>query len=806
MRRKVLLSLGVVAALVALALLALWLAIRASLAGLEGTETVPGLSAAVTVERDALGVPVIRGQTRLDVARATGYVHAQERFFQMDLMRRASAGELAALVGPAVLEPDRRARRHRFRDVARRVLAAARPDERALLDAYADGVNAGLAALGARPFEYLLLRQAPRAWQAEDSVLTLLAMWMDLQGGGLREEQQLDLLQASLPASVSAFIISRDPAYDAALDDSVSVAAALPTASEYDLRRLDPALFEARPTPAPARSASLAPPWLVDELLADPAEMPGSNNWALAGTHTANGSALVANDMHLGLSVPNTWFRARLVVAGARIDVTGVTLPGVPGVIAGSNGHIAWGFTNSYGDYQDLVVLEPADAKDSYRTPQGPRTIERVAETIEVAGGKPEQLVVEQTIWGPVVGEDARGRKLALAWTAHRPEAINLHSLELESAQDVAGALRIAAVAGIPAQNLVVGDRAGDIAWTVIGQLPLRSAYDARLPSSWSAPGSGWAGWVTPAQHPGLLNPAGGRAWTANARAVGGEMLALIGDGGYDYGARSRQIRDRLATLQGVGPRDFLALHLDDRALYITGWRDRMLAVLDDAAVAGNSRRGEARELLRGWSAHAAVDDAGFLLAQRFHDAVTDRAFDMLTAEVRARWPDFRWRKPAPFAFAAARLVDERPLHLLDPRYADWRDWLLAAADAAIATAGEGCATLADCTWGRANTTRIQHPLSRAVPALGGWLDMPAHALPGSTRTPRVQGPSFGASERFAVSPGHETEGYFHMPGGQSGHPLSPFYRAGHEAWERGDPTPFLPGPAVHTLELRPAG
>jgi penicillin amidase len=212
----------------------------------------------------------------------------------------------------------------------------------------------------------------------------------------------------------------------------------------------------------------------------------------------------------------------------------------------------------------------------------------------------------------------------------------------------------------------------------------------------------------------------------------------------------------------------------------------------------------EALELVRASPGRAAVDDAGYRIVREFERTVTDRAFDMLTVEARSRWPEFRWRVPARFTDVAWRLVEERPAHLLDPRYEGWDAWLHAAAEAAIDASRDGCARLAECTWGRANTTRMQHPLSMALPWLAPLLDMPAAEMPGDWSMPRVQSPVFGASERFAVEPGREEQGYFHMPGGQSGHPLSPWYRAGHEAWVRGEPTPFLPGPAEHALALLP--
>jgi penicillin amidase len=198
----------------------------------------------------------------------------------------------------------------------------------------------------------------------------------------------------------------------------------------------------------------------------------GSNNW-IAGTRTADGRALIANDMHLRLRVPNTWYRARLIVSRERLDVSGVTLPGVPAVVAGSNGHVAWGFTNSYGDFQDLVALESVPgAPDKYLTADGPRAFELDEETLQVAGAPAERLVVKRTQWGPVIGRDGSGRELALAWTAHRDGATDMAVLQLEGARDLDAAAAIMGGAGMPAQNVMLADEHGRIGRVLSGRLP----------------------------------------------------------------------------------------------------------------------------------------------------------------------------------------------------------------------------------------------------------------------------------------------------------------------------------------------
>lgn len=781
--------------LLALALLAAWLALRASLPQLDGEAVLAGLSATVTVERDALGVPVIRGATREDVARATGFVHAQDRFFQMDLLRRTGAGELSALLGPALLDTDRRIRVHQFRRRSTAALASLAAGDRTLFEAYAQGVNAALARQRARPFEYFLLRQEPQPWRPEDSLLVVFAMWIDLQGLEARHEQRRGRLAAVLPAALYRFLTEPDPSWEAPLDGTRLPEPPMPTADEYDLRTLDRTWFEqadGNATEGPRAAASVE---------REPDVMLGSNNWAVAGARTADGGALLANDMHLGLNVPNIWYRARLVVESGGLDITGVSLPGGPVIVAGSNGRVAWGFTNSYGDFQDLVVLMPGpDGKDSYLTADGPRIIEQEAESIEVADGEPEELVVRRTLWGPVVGDDGAGHELALVWTAHREGANDLNLMKLETARDLDEAAAIIGGAGMPAQNVMIADSSGRIGWVLSGRLPRRHGFEAARPTAWHENGAGWDGWIPAEQSPRLLDPPQGYAWSANARVAGGAAFAAIGDGDYAPAARARQIRDRLAQTDRATLADLLAIQTDDRADYVAHWQPLLHAALTRAGET------EAASLVAGWSGRAAVDDAGYRLLREFERRVADRAFTMLTVEARARWPDFRWRTPQRFTEVAWRLVRERPPNLLDPRFADWDAWLADVARQVAHDLPETCTALASCDWGSVNRARIRHPISEGVPLLGRFLDMPADSLPGDWSTPRVQSPSFGASERFGVSPGREAQGYFHMPGGQSGHPLSPFYRAGHEAWVKGEATPFLPGVPEHRLTLHPGG
>jgi len=784
----------------------LYAALRGSLPQLDGTATLAGLGAAVEVERDASGVPTIRGRSRLDVARATGFIHAQDRFFQMDLLRRAAAGELAALLGPSALDLDHAHRTHRFRNRAGQALAAAPPEDRALIAAYAAGVNAGVEALVASPFEYWLLRTAPEPWQAEDTFLAVYAMYLDLQGRQWSRESTRGILHERLPPPLAAFLDPPGTEWDAPLQGGPLPAPPPPGPEVFDLRKQQPvATILATPDAVPAPLLAL---WPTTAEPSDPSETTaGSNNWAVAGRLTAHGGAMLANDMHLALRVPTIWYRAALAFPdeqGAMRQVQGVMLPGAPAIVAGSNGHIAWGYTNSQGDWADLAILQPTADGAAYQTPDGPKPFERIREPLAVKGGSAEALEILETVWGPVIDRDDQGRPRALRWVAHDLRAVNLGLLDLEWAETLDAALDIVHRAGAPAQNVLLAGADGRIAWTISGPIPRRFGHDGRLPSVWADGRRGWSGWLEPADYPRIVDPPSGRLWTANNRVVDGDWLVSLGDGDYDLGARARQIRDRLLERERFDERDFLALQLDDRALFLERWRQLLLETLAPAARA-DPRRDEMRRLVEHWGGRAAVDSAGYRLVREFRGDVRDRVFGPLLAACRQADPRFDYLSLRQYEGPLWQLVSQRPRHLLDPAYPDWPALLLAAADAVRERLTADGRPLAAHTWGDYNRTRIQHLFGRALPWLSAWLDRPVLSLPGDAYMPRIQASGSGASERLAVSPGRETSGILHLPGGQSGHPLSPFYQAGFEAWANGEPSPLTPGPTRHRLELRPA-
>ena len=779
--------LGGLLLLVLIVALSLWLTLRASLATLDGDRAVPGLGAPVELQRDARGYLTITAETRLDAARALGFVHAQERFFQMDLMRRNAAGELSALVGEKALPLDQLRRVHRFRHRAAAAIAALPPAERDLGDAYAAGVNAGLAALSARPPEYLLLRQAPQPWSAVDSILVAYGMYLDLQSAQGRDDIAMGRLKQAVPADWYAFLTQHSAHWSAAMDDSRVAAVPLP----------------AGPLPDWLRSTQVA---CSDCQLQDARDL-GSNNWAVAAKHTADGRAILADDMHLGLRVPGTWFKARLKwkAAGRNVDVAGVTLPGAPLVVAGSNGHVAWGFTNTTSDWADVITLQLNPAGTHYRSAGVDKPLQRTVEKIEISGQPAVDFEVLDSEWGPVMPQKApAGQAYALRWVAHDVEGMNLRLMQMESAANVDEALRLAVGAGMPAQNLMVADAGGRIGWTVIGAMPRRvGGLDMDVPQDWSDGAARWQGWLGVDEQPRIVDPADGRLWTANARMVGGAALQVLGNGGYDLGARAMQIRDDLRAQDRFDEAALHAIQLDHRALFLQPWRQLLLdRVLTPDFVARNSLAEYRAEVDK--SADAARPDAiGYLLVRAFREQALQSIFTPLAGRLEAEGLKLRDLKMVPETPGWALVQASRP-DTLPSGFRAWPDLLEAAVltsrDALVKRHGR----LSAATWGADNAATIKHPLSAALPPLAAWLDMAPTPMAGDSHLPRVYNHGHGQSERMVVSPGHEEQGILVIPGGQSGHPMSPFYRADHAAWLAGERLPFLPGETTHRLALRP--
>ncbi|MGH1373230.1 MAG: penicillin acylase family protein [Cellvibrionaceae bacterium] len=780
---------GVVLTLIGLAVVLAWsvTTLQFSLAKTDGELELLGLDHPVIIERDDQGIPTLISDDRLSVAYGLGFVHAQERFFQMDLLRRNSAGELSELVGEATLEHDQAIRRHRLRYRAERNLQQLPESQLELLHAYARGANAGLANLDSKPFEYHLLGTEPQTWQAADSLLVLFSMYMTLQDESGETEYNQNLMAEVLPKDLYDFL--------------------QPLGGKWDA----PLLGESyRPAPIPVSGIdqlTLSSDSLVYQPLLESDDYAiGSNNWAVGGALTQHGSAIVADDMHLSIQVPNIWYRASWPLANG-LTMTGASLPGTPAMIVGSNGKVAWGFTNTTGDWGDWVLLDTDENVTHYQTPDGAEAFQLHEEIIHVKGAESQTLVVKETRWGPLLKQNHRGQWMAFRWVAHDPEGANMNLIGMESVTSIEQALPLASTFGTPAQNFVGGDDQGNIGWTVAGRIPERKGFDGTFWRSWAEGEVDWLGYLEFEDYPKVYNPDNHRIWTANARTMSGEYLRLMGSGAnYALGARQQQIRDALLARDQFTEQDLLDIQLDDRALFLTPWHQHLTALIESSDRPLLHDKESLLSVMELWGAKASADSVGYRLVRNFRLKTIEYAMAPFVTALTEADESFQFKHVKRSSeYPVWAMITEQPSHLLNPEFDSWQALQLAALDEVLNTMAEDGVSLSEQTWGRQNSAKIIHPLVKAVPALGIFLSMPNDRLSGDSHMPRVQTPTNGASERMVVTPGQEEKGIFHMATGQSGHPLSDWFDAGHRDWVDGNASAFLPAETQHKLILTPA-
>ena len=760
----------------------LYFALRSSLPLYEG-ELISEVRQTVEISRDTQGYASIKGQNRNDVAYALGFVHAQERFFQMDLLRRNAAGELSELFGEIALELDKKRRIHRFRAKAERGFAALPQEQKLLLQRYTAGVNAGLAELGWPPFEYSLLAQSPRSWTGADSFLVLYSMYLDLQGAEGKDELAMGLMQQKLPQDWYEFLFQHSPDWQAAMDDSRVSLTPMP-------KSVYPAVLSGQKTAC------------TECVLHDGTDI-GSNNFVVSGKRTADGRAILADDMHLGIRVPGTWFKAQLKWQenGESYQVAGVSLPGTPAIVAGSNGSIAWGFTNSTADWSDVIQLKLDEKGEKYQTADGWQEFSYQNEVIKIKDQPDELVLQKETIWGPVLTPPFQ--HYAYRWVAHDQEGANFNLLALEKSKGVRETLKLAASAGVPAQNLLVADKDGAIGWTLIGALPQRKVQQMDSPQDWSNAQNNWTGYLAAQHYPQLYQPTSGQLWTANSRMVGGKDLELIGNGGYDLGARGQQIRDALTATKQHNEQSLHAIQLDHRALMLARWQQLLLdSVLTKDFVAEHDLDAYLNYVMKDAS-HASIGSVGYSLVRAFRTKTLELIFAPLTALLEQNKLSGRDLK---FSLETAgwEMIRQQRTDTLPSAFSSWRTLLQQAVLQSKKQLETDYGSLAGASWGTINRSAIAHPLAAAVPFFGDWLNMPAMPMNGDSHMPRVQNKVHGQSERMVVSPGNEADGILVIPAGQSGHPLSPFYAADHEFWLKEQPLGFLPGEQKYLMKLQP--
>jgi penicillin amidase len=813
-----------------------------------GTLELPGLSAEVEVVRDEHGIPQLYGDTVEDLMRAQGYVHAQERFFEMDVRRHATAGRLAEMFGEDALESDLYVRTMGWRRVAERELALIRPDTRAALEAYADGVNAFLADSSPSEIalEYTVLNAGgldyrPEDWTAVDSLAWLKAMAWDLRGNMVEEidrvltidavgEERAAELYPAYPFGTHAPIVDQGAVVDGVFEQDAT------TGGTRNPQR--PAYTAAQRAPFARLQAGLErlPGWLGS------GEGVGSNSWVVDGDHSATGEPLLANDPHLGVGLPGVWVQmglhCREVSAACPLDVAGVTFSGVPGVIIGHNADIAWGFTNLGPDVTDLYV-EKVDG-DTWRYDGRARPLRVRNETLRVAGGDDVEVRVRATAHGPLLSDvadvlaevadtapverppGAGEYAVSLAWTALRPGTTADAVLALNLATDWDSFRAAIADFGVPAQNIVYADRAGHIGYQASGQVPIRkSGNDGVLPSAGWRSENDWTGELVPYDGlPNVLDPEEGFVVTANQAVVDDETYPYFLTGDWDRGYRSERIRDRLADRLDeageVSVAEMLELQLDDR--------NPMAPVLTPYLLDVRLRRGypsDGQRLLRGWDFRQGADSGAAayynvtwrnLLELTFHDELPQEA-----------WPDGGERWMA----VMERLLDEPSSPWWDDVTTDTeveaRDDIVRAA--LLAARNELTSLQApnadDWSWGELHELELRSAtlgesgvgVVERMFNRGGWDVSGGSAIVNATGWDAAEGygVAWAPSVRMVMSLGDLDDSRWVNLTGVSGHPFSEHYTDQTDVWAEGGTLPWVFGrdavvaAAADTLTLVPA-
>ncbi len=759
--------------------------LRASLPVRDGERQVEGLDFPVTITSDRFGIPTITAQTRRDAVLALGYVTARDRLFQMDLLRRRAAGRLSEIFGKAAIETDKRQRVIGFNRVASEIVAQLPNEQKRSLAAYTAGVNAFIQQMGTAPLEFLLLRYRPEPWKAEDSILVALNMFQMLSFSD-DEERMVSIMEKSLPPEVVAFLTPDTDSYTQVLvggADSHRPIQPIPVEALASIRR--------DPKQDGVRAAKLVQPTDFGV---------GSNNWAVDGSKTVDGRVIVANDIHIGLSVPNLWYRASLRYGN--VKTAGIVLPGVPATIIGSNGHVAWGLTNISGDFLDLVQLEiNPENPDEYKTPSGWRRFEVVDEQINIKGGKHVIHPVKLTIWGPVSQTSLMGKPVAIHATAQQPDAVDVGLLEMNEAKTLEDGLDVMNHFGAPPLNAVVADVNGRIGWTYCGRIPLRKGFDGSTTKSWADGHIGWDGYIPPSELPRLIAPPEGFLATANNRTLGKNYPYTIGHN-FANSYRAYRISQRLNAMERVTEQDMFQLQLDTRCDFYEFYQQLALSVLTEGVIADDLHLSDAHKHIAAWDGKAEVDSVAFGLLVRFRKVLAEDVFEPFLALCQEADGNFlyTWRNmDVPLQMLLTEKIAET---LPDPEhYQDWEGFIVSKLEQSVEQlcSEYNCKSLDRLTWGKIHRPRISHPLG-FIPVLGRFLNMPENPLPGSDSCVR----SSRASDRMVVSPGHDADGILHIPCGQSGHPLSKNYKDQHDYWVRGESLPFLSGRTTHTLRLEP--
>jgi penicillin amidase len=788
----------------------LWLrsATIAALPALDGDLRVAGLSAPVTVRRDAHGVPHIDAATQDDLFVAQGYVTAQDRLWQMDLYRRNANGELAEIFGSSQLKHDRTQRVLQIRNTATRIYANLSPADRARIDDYARGVNLFIAQNQATlPPEFKLLGYRPQPWNGADSISIGLML---VQGLDTHWETKLE--RERIAAKLEKF---RNPKLEADLYPVGSWRDHPPTGVQVDLSQPQPA-----PSPATDddededdRSTAGAAPEELRQVLGLPTCdgcAPGSNNWVIAGKHTASGKPLLSNDMHLTLLEPNIWFMADLRAPG--YHVAGVTLPGMLFVMAGHNEHVAWGFTALYADVQDLYV-EKLDGKGNYQENDAAwKPLQVDHEVIKVRGSKDIVFDVQLTAHGPLLNPilTMESRPIALKWTLYDPafNAQPLYQINVAS-----NWTEFSAALGNwcwPTQNVVYSDDQGHIAYHAVGRVPMRPAGLVGIPIQDTS--HEWGGQFTRSRlnpdvyipfdaMPKAFDPPSGLLATANSRVTTEKSPDPISLEWIDP-YRVERIYKSLEGRDHLTPADMLAVQTDVYSEVDQELGHRFAYAIDHTPSA-DARLKKAADLMRSWDGRLTTDSAAASIVTQARHALWPL---ILEPKLGADAKEYHWSESN---FAEEEIIMHSSADWLPPAYKNW-DELLTDAVRKGMEEGKAPADVARWSYGSWHVVDIEHPLAVYLPLIGRIAGTGEQPLSGDTTTVKQVGRDFGPSQRFTMDWSNIDGSTENIVLGESGNPYSPYFRDQWKDWYGGTTfaLPFTPAAVAaetrHTLRLLP--
>ncbi len=727
-----------------------------------------GLKGSVSVRRDTRSIPYIEASNDADLYFVQGYVTASDRLWQMDLLRRVARGETAEIFGKSTLEEDKRWRRFGFAKIVDDSLVHLSPELRIALDNYVRGVNSYIAMLNDKslPVEFRILQYKPREWTAADSIVV-----GKILADALSSTWRNDLLRASLqslPKDKLADLTNQVTPFDVVLFGKNT------SSAERGMRNAESLGVGYESLLAKAEEADRVRESSLERIGFYAEDLAASNNWVISGKRTADGKPLLANDPHLRPSAPGIWYLTHLTTPAMR--VSGVTFPGVPGIVLGHNESIAWGATNVGPDVQDLYI-ETFDADGNYMTPTGMAKSITRREEIKVRSNplKPETeivvLDVVETRNGPVILEEG-GKRYSLKWTARDPKNSEFEAFYfLNRAKDWNGFKNALRTYGGATQNFVYADVKGNIGWYAAGQIPIRKVGDGAFPYDGTTDDGEWTGSIPFDELPNLYNPKEGFIVTANQRIVGTsyKYQQISRDAAAPW--RARRIYDLLKDDSKVTMDKVAAIQHDSYNI--------PLANLAKEIVAASAGSAETLSLLKGWDGRMTPDPKAALIVNEIRNCVGDK----IAAANR----------PAPGFVIRERVLDwairDRSPRWL-PSGSDYPA-LMKSCDSEIRV------SLADpkrlgpdeskWNWGRLSLSRLPHPLAVA-PLIGGQFATPQVGLAGSGQTPNV---ASAVSMRLIASPGNWDTTRHVIPLGQSGDPQSPHYKDQFEAWRTGTPMIF---------------